>query len=104
MTKAPHRLPRPRVYDDQRYVCVGLPPYHRDDGHVTILEIWESRCVECFRTFRFKRSTSRRRFYPNRRCELHAKRGKRVPKLLPVRRLAATSVAPRSEPSAGVFG
>lgn len=95
------RLPRDRIHDHQRYKCVGLTPYHRDDGQITTLEIWESNCVECFRKFRFKRSTTRRRFDPNRRCELHSKPGKRVPPMPPVIRMAVT---PKCEPPRGVFG
>jgi hypothetical protein len=66
------------VYDQQRYECVAIEPYHRRDGQVTSLEIWTSECVQCGEPFAFKRSPASQKFMPNRRCPKHKRSGTKV--------------------------
>lgn len=60
----------------QRYVMQGSEGYQRDDGSLTTLLRWESRCSECGAAFVVTTSLSIR--YLNRRCAKHRRPGRPV--------------------------
>jgi hypothetical protein len=60
----------------QRYVMQCSKGYQRDDGSLTTLLRWESRCSECGEAFVVTTSLSIR--YLNRRCAKHRHPGRPV--------------------------
>lgn len=67
-----------RRYKGQTYVAVDLRPYERQDGTLTTLVVWRSRCARCDKPFELQTPLGAARFEPNRRCQKHKRPGHRV--------------------------
>lgn len=69
----------------QLYVVTGLRPYERRDGSLTVLADIGSHCADCGAWFAASvpATATAARIVPNRRCDVHKARGRRVRALYP---------------------
>lgn len=70
--------PTVRMVGSQRYIHAGQVEYRRRDRVLVWLDLWASNCAECGARFEFAVSQRAWKFQPNRRCDKHKQRGRRV--------------------------
>jgi hypothetical protein len=63
------------TYDGQSYTLIALEPHRRQDGHSSVLLVWQTECAKCQAPFDCRSSVAVRSL--NRRCDKHRRPGSR---------------------------